>query len=305
MNMIDLFGKVVVVIGVVVGLGWVEVFGLVWLGVIVVVNDVVFVLDVFDVVDEIGVVVVDVGVKVVVVVGDISQCVMVDELFVSVVGLGGLDIVVNNVGIICDWMLFNMFDEEWDVVIVVYLCGYFLFICNVVVYWWDKVKDVEGGLVFGWFVNILLEVGLVGLVGQVNYVVVKVGIIVLILLVVWVFGCYGVCVNVICLWVCIVMMVDVFGVVFDVEVGQIDLLLLQYVVSLVQFLVFLVVVEVNGQVFIVYGLQVMLVLLLYMECWFSVDGMFWDFIEFIVMLWDYFVGWDLEQSFLVIDLMCQ
>lgn len=39
---------------------------------------------------------------------------------------GGLQILVNNVGVICDNLLFKMIDEDWMFVMEVYLCGVFL-----------------------------------------------------------------------------------------------------------------------------------------------------------------------------------
>ncbi|WP_235631079.1 SDR family NAD(P)-dependent oxidoreductase, partial [Mycobacterium tuberculosis] len=75
-------------------------------------HDVQSALDASDVVDEIGAAAADAGAKAVAVAGDISQRATADELLASAVGLGGLDIVVNNAGITRDRMLFNMSDEE-------------------------------------------------------------------------------------------------------------------------------------------------------------------------------------------------
>ena len=54
---------------------------------------------------------------------------------------GGLDIVVNNAGITRDKMLFNMTDEEFDLVVRVHLRGHFLLTRNASAYWRDKVKE--------------------------------------------------------------------------------------------------------------------------------------------------------------------
>lgn len=124
-NTTDLSGKVAVVTGAAAGLGRAEALGLARLGATVVVNDVASALDASDVVDEIGAAAADAGAKAVAVAGDISQRATADELLASAVGLGGLDIVVNNAGITRDRMLFNMSDEEWDAVIAVHLRGHF------------------------------------------------------------------------------------------------------------------------------------------------------------------------------------
>lgn len=132
------------VTGAAAGLGRAEALGLARLGATVVVNDVASALDASDVVDEIGAAAADAGAKAVAVAGDISQRATADELLASAVGLGGLDIVVNNAGITRDRMLFNMSDEEWDAVIAVHLRGHFLLTRNAAAYWRDKAKDAEG-----------------------------------------------------------------------------------------------------------------------------------------------------------------
>lgn len=304
-NTTDLSGKVAVVTGAAAGLGRAEALGLARLGATVVVNDVASALDAFDVVDEIGAAAADAGAKAVAVAGDISQRATADELLASAVGLGGLDIVVNNAGITRDRMLFNMSDEEWDAVIAVHLRGHFLLTRNAAAYWRDKAKDAEGGSVFGRLVNTSSEAGLVGPVGQANYAAAKAGITALTLSAARALGRYGVCANVICPRARTAMTADVFGAAPDVEAGQIDPLSPQHVVSLVQFLASPAAAEVNGQVFIVYGPQVTLVSPPHMERRFSADGTSWDPTELTATLRDYFAGRDPEQSFSATDLMHQ
>ena len=55
--------------------------------------------------------------------------------------LGGLDIVVNNAGITRDKMLFNMTDEEFDLVLKVHLRGHFLLSRNAAAYWRGRSKE--------------------------------------------------------------------------------------------------------------------------------------------------------------------
>ncbi len=205
-NATDLSGKVAVVTGAAAGLGRAEALGLARLGATVVVNDIAAALDASDVIDEIGAA----GSKAVAVTGDISQRATADELISCADGLGGLDIVVNNAGITRDRMLFNMSDEEWDLVIAVHLRGHFLLTRNAATYWRSKAKDA-GGSIFGRIVNTSSEAGLVGPIGQANYGAAKAGIISLTLTAARALGRYGVCANAICPRARTAMTADVFG----------------------------------------------------------------------------------------------
>ena len=209
-NATDLSGKVAVVTGAAAGLGRAEALGLARLGATVVVNDIAAALDASDVIDEINAAGAETGSKAVAVPGDISQRATADELVATADGLGGLDIVVNNAGITRDRMLFNMSDEEWDLVIAVHLRGHFLLTRNAATYWRTKAKDA-GGSIFGRLVNTSSEAGLVGPVGQANYGAAKAGIIALTLTAARALGRYGVCANAICPRARTAMTADVFG----------------------------------------------------------------------------------------------
>jgi NAD(P)-dependent dehydrogenase (short-subunit alcohol dehydrogenase family) len=286
-NATDLSGKVAVVTGAAAGLGRAEALGLARLGASVVVN-------------EIGAA----GSKAVAVTGDISQRGTADELITCADGLGGLDIVVNNAGITRDRMLFNMSDEEWDLVIAVHLRGHFLLTRNAATYWRSKAKDA-GGSIFGRLVNTSSEAGLVGPVGQANYGAAKAGIISLTLTAARALGRYGVCANAICPRARTAMTADVFGAAPDIEEGQIDPLSPDHVVTLVQFLSSPAAAEVNGQVFIVYGPQVTLVAAPTAEQKFSADGAAWEPAQLSTTLQDYFAGRDPEKNFSAVGLMEQ
>lgn len=81
---------------------------------------------------------------------------------------GGIDIVVNNAGILRDRMLFKMSEEEWDAVISVHLKGTFNMTRVVAPYF----KEQRSGR----FINFTSTSGLIGNIGQANYAAAKLGI---------------------------------------------------------------------------------------------------------------------------------
>jgi NAD(P)-dependent dehydrogenase (short-subunit alcohol dehydrogenase family) len=89
--------------------------------------------------------------------------------------LGGLDILINNAGILRDKMSFNMTEEEWDLVIDVHLKGHFVTSRFASAYWRQQSKDT-GAPVEAAIVNTASESGLYGNAGQVNYAAAKAGI---------------------------------------------------------------------------------------------------------------------------------
>ena len=300
-NATDLSGKVAVVTGAAAGLGRAEALGLARLGATVVVNDVAAALDASGVIDQITAAGAATGAKAVAVAGDISERTTADELVSTADGLGGLDIVVNNAGITRDRMLFNMSDEEWDLVIAVHLRGHFLLTRNAATYWRNRAKD-SGGRVFGRLVNTSSEAGLVGPVGQANYGAAKAGIIALTMSAARALGRYGVCANAICPRARTAMTADVFGAEPQVEAGEIDPLSPEHVVSLVTFLSSPAAGEVNGQVFIVYGPRVTLVSAPTAEHKFSADGPAWEPAQLGSALQEYFAGRDPERNFSAVGL---
>jgi NAD(P)-dependent dehydrogenase (short-subunit alcohol dehydrogenase family) len=82
---------------------------------------------------------------------------------------GGVDIVVNNAGILRDRMIFNMTEEEWDGVIDTHLKGTFAVTRAAVPHMREKK--------WGRIVNMTSTSGLVGNVGQANYAAAKLGIV--------------------------------------------------------------------------------------------------------------------------------
>jgi NAD(P)-dependent dehydrogenase (short-subunit alcohol dehydrogenase family) len=87
---------------------------------------------------------------------------------------GGLDVVVNNAGILRDRMLFNMTIDEWDAVIKVHLRGTFCTSRWAAAYWRERVK--EGAENDARIINTSSGSGLYGNPGQSNYGAAKAGI---------------------------------------------------------------------------------------------------------------------------------
>ncbi|MEY2403700.1 MAG: hypothetical protein QOD38_1251 [Acidimicrobiaceae bacterium] len=88
---------------------------------------------------------------------------------------GGLDVLVNNAGILRDKMSFNMEEDEWDLVVDVHMKGHFCTSRHAANYWRAKSKETGGG-VGAAIVNTASESGLYGNAGQVNYAAAKAGI---------------------------------------------------------------------------------------------------------------------------------
>ncbi|HZP29528.1 MAG TPA: SDR family oxidoreductase [Acidimicrobiia bacterium] len=88
---------------------------------------------------------------------------------------GGLDVLINNAGILRDKMSFNMTEDEWDAVIRVHLKGHFAPSHHAGLYWRKKSKET-GEPVNAKIVNTASESGLYGNAGQANYAAAKAGI---------------------------------------------------------------------------------------------------------------------------------
>ena len=88
---------------------------------------------------------------------------------------GGLDVVINNAGILRDKMSFNMDEAEWDAVIAVHLKGHFTTSRFAASYWRQRSKET-GSPVDAAIVNTASESGLYGNAGQLNYAAAKAGI---------------------------------------------------------------------------------------------------------------------------------
>ena len=294
----DLSGRVAVVTGAAAGLGRAEAIGLARSGATVVVNDLATALDKSDVFDEIKAA----GSKAVAVAGDVSERSTADEMVATAEREGGLDIVVNNAGVTRDKMLFNMSDEDWDLVIKIHLRGHFLLTRNAATYWRARAKE-SGGQTYGRLVNTSSEAGLAGPVGQANYGAAKAGITALTLSAARGLGRYGVCANVICPRARTAMTADVFGDAPELGGDGIDPLSPEHVVTLVRFLAGPAATSVNGQVFIVYGPSVTLVAAPEAEHRFVTDGSAWAPDELSATMQKYFADRDPAVTFAATALM--
>ncbi len=106
---------------------------------------------------------------------------------------GGLDVVVNNAGILRDRMLVNMTFDEWDAVIRVHLRGTFATSHHAANHWRERSK--AGDDVAGRIINTSSPSGIYGNVGQTNYGAAKAGIASFTIIAAMELARYGVTVN--------------------------------------------------------------------------------------------------------------
>ncbi len=88
---------------------------------------------------------------------------------------GGLDVLINNAGILRDKMSFNMDEAEWDAVVDVHMKGHMSTSRFAAAYWRQRSKET-GEPVGAAIVNTASESGLYGNAGQANYAAAKAGI---------------------------------------------------------------------------------------------------------------------------------
>jgi NAD(P)-dependent dehydrogenase (short-subunit alcohol dehydrogenase family) len=114
----------------------------------------------------------------------------------AVEAFGGLDVLVNNAGIVRDRMMANTSEEEFDAVIAVHLKGHFATMRHAASYWRGlskagrAPKEIEARII-----NTSSGAGLQGSVGQGNYSAAKAGIAAMTLVAAAEMGRYGVTVN--------------------------------------------------------------------------------------------------------------
>ncbi|QUR69109.1 SDR family oxidoreductase [Mycobacterium spongiae] len=111
----------------------------------------------------------------------------------AVEAFGGLDVLVNNAGIVRDRMMANTSEEEFDAVIAVHLKGHFAMMRHAGSYWRGLSK--AGKAVDARIINTSSGAGLQGSVGQGNYSAAKAGVAAMTLVGAAEMGRYGVTVN--------------------------------------------------------------------------------------------------------------
>jgi NAD(P)-dependent dehydrogenase (short-subunit alcohol dehydrogenase family) len=111
----------------------------------------------------------------------------------AVDAFGGLDVVVNNAGILRDRMVVNMTDAEWDPVVNVHLRGTFSLIHFASVHWRDQFK--AGAQVDARIVSTVSSAGLFGNAGQANYAAAKAAVAAVTIVAAKELARYGVTVN--------------------------------------------------------------------------------------------------------------
>ncbi|MDN5796927.1 MAG: SDR family NAD(P)-dependent oxidoreductase [Intrasporangium sp.] len=242
---VDLHGRTAIVTGAGAGLGQTEALRLAAQGAAVVVNDL------GEGAETTARLITEAGGRALAVRGDISRWALGDELVEAAVDtFGALDIVVNNAGVIRDTMIFNLTEQDWDLVLDVHLKGHASLSRAAAVYFRAKSK-VAGGPVYGRIINTTSEAGLMGAAGQPNYSAAKAGITALTLSTAQGLARYGVQVNAIAPRARTAMTEHVFSA--DADGGRLDILSPERVARLVAFLASPASAGISGQLFISYG----------------------------------------------------
>jgi len=285
----SLEGRVAVVTGAGAGLGRAEALALSRAGARLVLNDLAGAADA--VAEEIS----GSGAEVRVVTGDVGERATADALVATAVDeLGGLDVVVNNAGVLRDRMLYNMTDEEWDLVIRVHLRGHFLLSRNAGAHWRALSKST-GAPVYGRVVNTASEAFLVGSPGQANYAAAKAGITALTLSTSRGLGRMGVRANAICPRARTAMTEEVFG--EDDSGAGVDPLSPEHVAPLVAYLASPAADHITGQVFVVYGAMVALLAAPVVEKRFDASAETWDLADLDKQIGSYLADRDPAVGF--------
>jgi NAD(P)-dependent dehydrogenase (short-subunit alcohol dehydrogenase family) len=130
----------------------------------------------------------DAGGRALCMIGSVSDRPFVQGMFEKIdAQCGRFDILVNNAGVVRDRMMFNMSEEEWDLVLDTHLKGTFL--CSHFAS--RRMRERKAGRI----INMVSRSGLIGNTGQVNYAAAKGGMMGFTLAAAMELGKYGVTVN--------------------------------------------------------------------------------------------------------------
>ncbi len=289
MTATSLDGRVAVVTGAGAGLGRAEAVALARAGARIVLNDLPGAAD--DAADEIK----SLGAEVALAPGDVGERSTADLIMQTALeSYGALDIVVNNAGVTRDKMLFNMTDEEFDLVIKIHLRGHFLLSRNAAAHWKQVAKE-SGAPVDASVINTASEAFLTGSPGQANYAAAKAGITALTLTTARGLSRIGVRANAICPRARTAMTAEVFGP--DKSGQTIDPYSADHVAPLVAYLASPAASRISGQVFVVYGGMVALLAAPVVEQRFDTAGDIWSTEELEKSVGGFFADRDPEVSF--------
>jgi 3-oxoacyl-[acyl-carrier protein] reductase len=188
--------------------------------------------------------------RAVVVAGDVSEWSTGEAMLAAAIGtFGGLDIVVNNAGVLRDRMVFSMSEQEWDTVLAVHLRGHFI-TTRLATAHWRELSKREGGPVYARVINTSSEAFLLGSAGQANYAAAKAGIVALTVTTARTCARYGVRANAICPRARTDMTADLMG---EAPEGTVDPLSPKHVAPLVAYLASPASAAINGELFVVHG----------------------------------------------------
>lgn len=282
-------GRVAVVTGAGAGLGRAEALALARAGARLVLNDLP------GAADETAAEIKSLGIEAALAPGDVGEASTANLIVQTALEkFDSLDIVVNNAGVTRDRMLFNMSDEEFDLVVRTHLRGHFLLSRNAAAHWKQVAKET-GERVDASVINTASEAFLTGSPGQANYAAAKAGITALTLSTARGLSRIGVRANAICPRARTAMTAAVFG---EDESGRaVDPYSPDHVAPLVTYLASPAADRINGQVFVVYAGMVALMAAPVVEQRFDSEAELWSDDELDQKLGGFFADRDPTVSF--------